>query len=94
MRVICLRAHGGLDQLKLENWPEPEPGPEEVLVEVKACGLNYLDIFVRHGMPGLPTAFPQVPGGDIAGIVRKVGEGVSEDKLCTQRSLYDIVNID
>ena len=45
-------------------------------------------------MPGLPTAFPQVPGGDIAGIVRKVGEGVSEDKLCTQRSLYDIVNID
>lgn len=76
MRVACVVAHGGLDQLKLQDWPEPVAGPGQALVRVKACGLNYLDIFVRRGMPGLPITLPRIPGGDIAGVVEAVGAGV------------------
>ncbi len=76
MRVACVVAHGGLENLKLQDWPEPKPGPGQALVQVNACGLNYLDIFVRRGMPGLPVELPRIPGGDIAGIVEAVGAGV------------------
>ena len=60
MRVACVVAHGGLKNLKLQDWPEPKAGPGQALVQVKACGLNYLDIFVRRGMPGLPVELPRV----------------------------------
>lgn len=79
MRAVALRAHGGLDQLKLETWDVPSAGAGQALVEIKACGLNYMDVFVMHGMPDMPTSMPRIPGGDIAGIVRAVGEGVSAD---------------
>lgn len=76
MRAVALREHGGLDRLKLEDWPVPEPADGQALVEIRACGLNYMDVFVLQGMPGLPTKMPRIPGGDIAGIVRAVGENV------------------
>lgn len=76
MRVACVVAHGGLENLQLQDWPEPKAGPGQALVQVKACGLNYLDIFVRRGMPGLPVELPRIPGGDISGIVEAVGQGV------------------
>ena len=80
MRAIAIQAHGGLDQIKLHaDWPEPTAGPGQAVVAVKACGLNYLDIFVLHGMPGLPVEMPRIPGGDIAGVVHSVGAGVSRD---------------
>jgi alcohol dehydrogenase len=80
MRAVAIDAHGGLDQVRLRtDWPEPKPGPGQAVVEVKACGLNYLDIFVLHGMPGLPVEMPRIPGGDIAGVVDSVGAGVSRD---------------
>ncbi|KJS11050.1 MAG: alcohol dehydrogenase [Hoeflea sp. BRH_c9] len=79
MRVVALRAHGGLEQLKLEEWPQPEPQEGHVLVEIKACGINYMDVFVMQGMPGVPTEMPRIPGGDIAGIVKSVGPGVPEE---------------
>jgi alcohol dehydrogenase len=80
MRAIAVQAHGGLDQLKLHtDWPEPTAGPGQAVVSVKACGLNYLDIFVLQGMPGLPVAMPRIPGGDIAGVVHSVGAGVGRE---------------
>jgi alcohol dehydrogenase len=79
MRVIAIQQHGGIEQLKLDEWPVPTAGPNQAIVEIKACGLNYMDVFVLHGMPDLPTQMPRIPGGDIAGIVREVGEGVSAD---------------
>jgi len=80
MRAMAVQAHGGLDQLKLlTDWPEPKAGPGQAVVEVKACGLNYLDIFVLQGMPGLPVEMPRIPGGDIAGIVHSVGARVSHE---------------
>ena len=80
MRAIAIQAHGGLEQVKLRtDWPEPKAGPGQAVVEVKACGLNYLDIFVLQGMPGLPVTMPRIPGGDIAGIVHSVGARVSHE---------------
>jgi alcohol dehydrogenase len=76
MRAVALRAHGGTDQLALEDWPMPEAAPGQALVAIKACGLNYMDVFVLHGMPDLHTTFPRIPGGDVAGVVTAVGEGV------------------
>ena len=49
------------------------------MVTVKACGLNYLDIFVLQGMPGLPVKMPRIPGGDISGVVHSVGAGVARE---------------
>jgi alcohol dehydrogenase len=80
MRAAAISAHGGLDQVRIRtDWPEPKAGPGQAVVEVKACGLNYLDIFVLHGMPGLPVQMPRIPGGDIAGVVHSVGAGVSRE---------------
>ena len=50
---------------------------DEVLVQVKACALNHLDIFVRRGMPGIQIPLPHILGNDIAGVVRDVGELVT-----------------
>jgi alcohol dehydrogenase len=80
MRAAAISAHGGLDQVRIRtDWLEPTAGPGQAVVEVKACGLNYLDIFVLQGMPGLPVEMPRIPGGDIAGVVHAVGSGVSRE---------------
>ena len=79
MRAAVVTAHGGLDQITLVDWPEPKAGPGQAVVQVAACGLNYLDIFVLHGMPGLPVQMPRIPGGDISGTVREVGPGVGRE---------------
>jgi alcohol dehydrogenase len=76
MRAVVVKAHGGLDQIALVDWPEPKASSGQAIVGVSACGLNYLDIFVRRGMPGLPVRMPRIPGGDISGVVAEVGSGV------------------
>ena len=76
MKVVALQQHGGIEQLKFEEWQRPVPADGQALIEIKACGLNYMDVFVMHGMPDMPTQMPRIPGGDIAGIVREVGEDV------------------
>jgi alcohol dehydrogenase len=76
MRVVAIQQHGGVEQMKMDRWPVRQAAANQALVEIKACGLNYMDVFVLHGMPDLPTKMPRIPGGDVAGIVRQVGEGV------------------
>lgn len=78
-RVIALQRHGGIEQLKLDHWPKPSVSTGKVLIEIKCCGLNYMDVFVMRGMPDLHTEMPRIPGGDIAGVVREVGDGVSPE---------------
>lgn len=77
MRAVVIHEHGGRDKLILEQVPDPVPAPGEILITVKAVGLNYLDIFVRRGMPGLPIDLPRISGGDIAGEVVALGDGVN-----------------
>ena len=60
MKAIRIHQHGGPEVLKYEDVPEPVLRKDQVLVRVKACALNHLDIFVRQGVPGVPL--PQIPG--------------------------------
>jgi NADPH:quinone reductase-like Zn-dependent oxidoreductase len=76
MKAIALRGHGGPEAVNLEELPDPQPGPGQVVVAVKAAALNHLDIWVRKGWPGLKLAFPHVLGSDVAGVVEAVGAGV------------------
>jgi alcohol dehydrogenase len=77
VRAVAFYAHGGPEVLQVVDWPEPaEPAPGQALVEVKACALNHLDVFVRRGMPNVHTPLPHISGGDIAGVVAAVGPGI------------------
>ncbi|MEZ5363067.1 MAG: alcohol dehydrogenase catalytic domain-containing protein [Bryobacterales bacterium] len=78
MKAIRIHEHGGPEVLRYEDAPEPEPKPNEVLVRVKACALNHLDLFVRGGIPGLKLTMPHILGSDAAGEVVSVGS------LCTR----------
>jgi NADPH:quinone reductase-like Zn-dependent oxidoreductase len=60
---------------------EPRINPTEVLVRVRACALNHLDLWVRRGLPGITIPLPHIPGSDIAGEVAKVGELVTRVKV-------------
>ena len=77
MKATIFRQHGGPEVLEYTDVPEPSIRANEVLVEVKACGLNHLDIFIRKGMPGIEIPLPHILGEDVAGIVREVGELVT-----------------
>jgi NADPH:quinone reductase-like Zn-dependent oxidoreductase len=81
MKAIFFRQHGDADVLEYGELPEPKLLSNSVLVRVKAVALNYLDIFVRKGWPGLSLEFPHVPGSDVAGVVERVGSEVSDLKV-------------
>jgi alcohol dehydrogenase len=55
MKAAVIEKQGGLENLVYRDWPDPIPREGEVLLRVRACGLNHLDIFVRRGMPGFPA---------------------------------------
>ncbi len=79
MKAILLHEHGPVENLKMtDNHPTPEPGPDEVRVRVHAAALNYLDIWVRNGWPGIRLDYPHILGADAAGKVDAVGENVTE----------------
>jgi NADPH:quinone reductase-like Zn-dependent oxidoreductase len=74
MRAACIHEHGGPDALRIEDIPEPKLRADQVLVRVKACAVNHLDLFVRAGIPGMKFTMPHILGSDIAGEVVAVGE--------------------
>ena len=77
MKALAFNEFGGPDKLRLQDVPDPTVGPDEVLVRVRACALNHLDLFVREGIPALKTPLPFWTGCDIAGDVLQVGAAVS-----------------
>jgi NADPH:quinone reductase-like Zn-dependent oxidoreductase len=76
MKALTFHEFGGPDRLKYEEVPDPRIAPNEVLVRVRACALNHLDLFVREGIPALKTPLPFWTGCDIAGEVVEVGAAV------------------
>jgi NADPH:quinone reductase-like Zn-dependent oxidoreductase len=78
MKALVFHEFGGPDKLRYEDVPDPRVGPGEVLVRVRACALNHLDLFVREGIPALKTPLPFWTGCDIAGEVVEVGPGVQD----------------
>ena len=77
MKAIVFHQHGGPEVLQYVDVPTPEPRPNEVLVRVRACALNHLDLWVRRGLPNVPIPLPHVPGSDIAGEIAKIGAEVT-----------------
>ena len=77
MKAIRVHAHGGPEALRLEEVPEPQPGPGEAIVGVEAAGLNYIDVYYRTGLYK-PAGLPFTPGLEAAGTVLAVGPGVTE----------------
>jgi D-arabinose 1-dehydrogenase-like Zn-dependent alcohol dehydrogenase len=77
MNAIVFSEHGGPGVLRHIEVPDPHVSSNEVLVRVRACALNHLDLWVRKGLPGVAIPLPHIPGSDIAGEVAKVGERVA-----------------
>jgi NADPH:quinone reductase len=78
MRAIVCHALEGIDGLKLEeNWPEPQPGPGDVLVQVKAAALNFPDVLMLRGLYQDKPPLPFIPGLEMAGTVLAVGANVT-----------------
>jgi alcohol dehydrogenase len=73
MKAVVFHQHGPLENIRYEDFPEPEPGPTECLVSVKAVSLNGFDPMVLRGIPGLKTPLPMIPGADVAGEIIEVG---------------------
>ena len=74
MKAIRIHEDGGPDVLRYEDAPDPEPGPDDVLIRLRAASLNRLDLWVRRGLPSVPK--PRILGADGAGTVEALGDGV------------------
>jgi NADPH:quinone reductase-like Zn-dependent oxidoreductase len=77
LKALHFRQHGELDVVRYGDVPDPALQAGQVLVKVRACSINHLDIWVRRGWPGLKLAMPHWSGADVAGEVAQVGEGVA-----------------
>jgi len=77
MKAAAFHEFGGPDRVHVEEVPTPTPDAGEVLIRVRACGLNHLDLWVLGGLPALKTPLPFWTGCDIAGEVAAVGPGVT-----------------
>jgi len=91
MKALAFNEFGGPEKLRLQDVPDPKAAPGEVVVRVRACALNHLDIFVREGVPALKTPLPFWTGCDIAGDVAEVGPDVTGlrvgDRVCVNPNL-------
>src|SRR3978361_1074685 len=78
MKAVVLHEYGPASNLKYEDFPDPQPGPGEVLVRVSAVSINPIDYKMRSGAAKerFPIEFPAILGRDIAGTVRELGPGV------------------
>ncbi len=78
MKAAVFYKRGGIENLQFQEVPTPHVGPQEVLVKVRACGLNHLDLFAREGSHGVHAPLPHVGGLEPAGEVAEVGPGVTD----------------
>src|SRR5216110_71162 len=86
MLAIEIRSPGGPEVLVPAERPRPEPGAGEVLIKVRAAGVNRPDVMQRQGRYPPPPGASDIPGLEIAGTIESVGDGVSEwgagDRVC------------
>lgn len=74
MKAAWFEQHGGPDVIRVGDLPDPTPGPGEVLIRVRAAGLNHLDLWTRRGLPGLTLKMPHIGGSDVAGEIAALGD--------------------
>ena len=88
MKAVVLEAFGGPENLHFCDHPDPDPGPDEALVRVRACALNHLDLWVRDGLPAYDISLPHILGCDIAGDVAAYGPGACGPKPGSRVVVY------
>lgn len=92
MNAVRLIEHGRPGRFTFGEVPTPEPLASEVLVEVKACGMNHLDLWVEEGGLPVPIALPRIPGCEVAGVIAALGPGVQGwavgDPVAVQSNLF------
>lgn len=82
MRALLCKEHGMADKLELvDDWPEPQAGKGEIVIDIKAAGLNFPDVLIIQGKYQFQPEMPFIPGGECAGDVIAVGEGVERYKV-------------
>ena len=80
MKAVRIHERGGPEVLRYEDAEEPRLRPDQVLIKVRACALNRLDLFVRGGGPGVKLTLPHILGSDAAGEVARSRRAVYEDQ--------------
>ena len=92
MKAVQLLAHGIPGHFALRDLPNPRPGPEEVVVQVRACGLNHLDLWLEAGALPIPIELPRTAGSEVAGDVVLVGAPDNGwrvgDRVAVQSNLF------
>ena len=81
MKAIRIHEFGGPEVMKLEDAPDLEPGPGQIIIRVRAIGVNPVDTYIRSGMYARKPPLPYTPGSDAAGDVEAVGDGVARVKV-------------
>jgi NADPH2:quinone reductase len=81
MKALLSKAVGGPDTLVLDELPSPVAKPGQAVIEVKACGVNYPDVLIIEDLYQFKPARPFAPGGEVSGVVKSVGEGVTHLKV-------------
>eukprot|EP01035_Chromulina_nebulosa_P011409 gene11409-15257_t len=81
MRAVLSKSVGGPETLVIEDLPSPVAGPGQVVLSVKACGVNYPDVLIIEDMYQFKPSRPFAPGGEVAGVVKELGEGVTHLKV-------------
>jgi 2-desacetyl-2-hydroxyethyl bacteriochlorophyllide A dehydrogenase len=92
MRALQLIGHGSPGQFRLADLPSLQPAHDEVVVKVRACGLNRLDLWLEEGGLPIPVSLPRTPGAEISGVIAKLGSDVDEwrvgDRVAVQSNLF------
>jgi len=88
MRVWIVPQHGGIEVLRLESRPIPEPGPRQIRIRAIRGALNHLDLWVRAGVPGHKFPIPLIPISDVAGVVDALGPGSTAHRIGERVVLY------
>ncbi len=81
MKAIVMHQHGGTSVLEYQEYETPQIGANEILVRVRACALNHLDLWVRRGLPGVRIPLPHIPGSDVSGEIAEIGSDVRMVKV-------------
>src|SRR3954469_8668982 len=90
MQAVRVHQFGGLESLRWESVPRPQPGPAEVLLQVKAAGVGPWDAWIRAGQSVLPQPLPLTLGSDISGVIAVVGPEVND--LAQGEEVFGVTN--
>lgn len=80
MKALVCKVHGLPDTLSFEDMPDPQPGPDDVVIDVKAAGVNFPDVLIIQNKYQSKPPLPFVPGGEVSGVISAVGVNVDQFK--------------